>query len=284
MVDRTLHLLAVVSDSALGQRVEEVLRIIGAAYLLTQDIAPEHITFAHRLGKAVILAGVSDPLALLAYLRLAGVDLPVVVLGNGGDRNVERQLLAGGAAACGPLPRSQAELLSALTAALDGALHGSEPPSHDVALDPVGLTVRWRGNTAKLTRREFALLHGLVSRAGTPVSIARLQAHAWGEALPQQSASQIVTVYVHQIRRKLRSLGLADGIVTVRNFGYVFVPPGRERIAAKRVRRGASAPSSPASSSSPASPSPSPSPSPGPAPAPASRSSASPASQRRGRR
>jgi two-component system response regulator QseB len=243
MADRTLHLLAVVRDGGLARRIEPMLRAAGATYLVTEEIALEHVTFAHRLGDAVILVGVGDPLALLAYLRLAGVDLPIVVLQAGRDGKHERQLLAGGAAGYAAVPRSAADLMSIVGAALDDVAD-TEPAQHDITLDPLGLTVRWRDGSAKLTRREFALLHGLVSRAGTPVSIARLQAHAWGETLPQQSASQIVTVYVHQLRRKLRVLGLEESLVTVRNFGYVFVPPSRTVPPTRSVRRRGGAPSS----------------------------------------
>lgn len=254
MVDRTLHLLAIVRDDEVARRIEPMLRAAGATYLLTEEITPEHITFAHRLADAVVLVGVEDPLALLAYLRLAGVDLPIVAFQNARAAGNEAELLAGGAAACAPVPRSAAELVSVVGAALDD-IPRAGPARHELTLDPVGLTVRWQGGSAKLTRREFALLHGLVSRAGTPVSIARLQAHAWGEALPQQSASQIVTVYVHQLRRKLRAIGLEDGIVTVRNFGYVFVAPPRAVAPVPAVKRGASAPSSRSSPSGRPSPS-----------------------------
>ncbi|HEY2026414.1 MAG TPA: winged helix-turn-helix domain-containing protein [Gemmatimonadaceae bacterium] len=249
MADRTLHLLAVVRDGDLARRVEPMLRGVGATYLITEEIAPEHVTFAHRLGDAVMLVGVKDPLALLAYLRLAGVDLPVVVFHTSRDGQRGRQLLAGGAARLAPLPRSTRELMSVVGAALDDVAE-TDPAPHDITLDPVGLTVRWRDGAAKLTRREFAVLHGLVSRAGTPVSIARLQAHAWGEALPRQSASQIVTVYVHQLRRKLRALGLEESLVTVRNFGYAFVPASRTVPPVRPVRRGGGGPSSRKSTSS----------------------------------
>jgi DNA-binding response OmpR family regulator len=127
---------------------------------------------------------------------------------------------------------------------LDHAPRDSAPMPTGMALDPVGLTVRWQSRTATLTPREYAVLHCLLSRAGTPVSIARLQAHAWGDELPSQSASQIVTVYIHQLRRKLASVGLGQAIATVRNFGYVFAPPAGAGAGASEPTAGGASPAS----------------------------------------
>jgi DNA-binding response OmpR family regulator len=222
-----LHVLVVVQDAEQSRRLEEQLRSIGAVYQVAPEITADHIAFAYRLGDVAVLAGGEDPLGQLAYLRLAGVDLPVVVFWDVAKRASQTQLLQGGAAACARFPRTGAELLSVLTSAVEHRRSVLAPAQQDVALDPVGLTVRGREGTAKLTRREYALLHCLVSRAGRPVSIARLQTHTWGEALPRRSAAQIVTVYVHQLRRKLSDVGLPEAIVTVRNYGYLFVPSAR---------------------------------------------------------
>jgi DNA-binding response OmpR family regulator len=225
-MDRTLHVLAVVHGLDQDRHVQQLLRSIGAVYQVAHEIKADHIAFAHRLADVVIIAGGKDPLAQLAYLRLAGVDLPLVVFQDVGRHGWQTQLLKAGAAACTRVPRTDAELLSVLTLAVDQEPRFSEKLAwQGIALDPVGLTIRRRNRTSKLTRREYALLHCLVSRAGTPVSIARLQAYAWAGALPKRSAAQIVTVYIHQLRRKLRGLGLPGTIVTVRDYGYMFVTP-----------------------------------------------------------
>lgn len=233
---RTCHVLVLAPDQNTQARLARMLVGAGMASRTADVLTGDEIAFAHRVGEVVIVAGYDDPLARLTYVRLAGIDLPVLVLH--GARRQREQLLEAGAAAVAPMPRSADALAAGVRAAIEHETRKARPAG--LVFDPVALSVAYRERSVELTRREYAVLESLAARADQPVSIARLQAHAWGDALPKQSAPQIVTVYVHQLRRKLRAIGLDRAIVTVRNFGYRLVPPATgadDHAAARSVAR-----------------------------------------------
>ena len=50
----------------------------------------------------------------------------------------------------------------------------------EIHLDPVKRKVTKRGETVRLTRKEFDILHCLMSRAGRVVTYAKLLTAVWG--------------------------------------------------------------------------------------------------------
>jgi len=87
-----------------------------------------------------------------------------------------------------------------------------------VTLDPASRRVARDGVAVPLSAREFAVLEALLAKPGAVLSRAQLEdrLYGWGEEIE----SNAVSVYVHQLRRKLG----ADFIRTVRGVGY-FVDP-----------------------------------------------------------
>jgi two-component system OmpR family response regulator/two-component system response regulator QseB len=83
-----------------------------------------------------------------------------------------------------------------------------------VTLDPATRQVARDGVPVLLSAREFAVLEALMARPGALLSRAQLEdrLYGWGEEIE----SNAVSVYVHQLRRKLG----ADFIRTVRGVGY----------------------------------------------------------------
>ena len=77
------------------------------------------------------------------------------------------------------------------------------------------------GAPVELTGTEFALLEYLMQNAGQVLSRDQLREEVWGEGF--EPASNVVDIYVHYVRRKLKAAGLeADPIRTVRGLGYAF--------------------------------------------------------------
>src|SRR5437763_608755 len=73
----------------------------------------------------------------------------------------------------------------------------------------------------ELTGTEFALLEYLMENAGQVLSRDQLREEVWGEGF--EPASNVVDIYVHYVRRKLKAAGLeVDPIRTVRGLGYAF--------------------------------------------------------------
>jgi DNA-binding response OmpR family regulator len=79
-------------------------------------------------------------------------------------------------------------------------------------------------NLVELTGTEFALLEYLMRNAGQVLSRDQLREEVWGAGF--EPASNVVDIYVHYVRRKLKQAGLAhDPIRTVRGLGYAFRRP-----------------------------------------------------------
>ena len=87
-----------------------------------------------------------------------------------------------------------------------------------LSVDPVKRQVRFRGAPVELSAREFAVLEALLVKPGAVLSRAQLEdrLYGWGEEIE----SNAVSVYVHQLRRKLG----ADFIRNVRGVGYYIDP------------------------------------------------------------
>jgi DNA-binding response OmpR family regulator len=90
-----------------------------------------------------------------------------------------------------------------------------------LVLDTGAREARVEGRPVELTGTEFALLEYLMQNAGQVLSRDQLREEVWGEGF--EPASNVVDIYVHYVRRKLKAAGLeADPIRTVRGLGYAF--------------------------------------------------------------
>ena len=83
-----------------------------------------------------------------------------------------------------------------------------------VTLDPATHQVTQRGAAVLLSAREFAVLEALMQRPGALLSRAQIEdrLYGWGEEIE----SNAVSVYIHQLRRKLGT----EFIGNVRGVGY----------------------------------------------------------------
>ena len=91
-------------------------------------------------------------------------------------------------------------------------------------LDTGAREVRVGATPVELTGTEFALLEYLMRNAGQVLSRDQLREEVWGAGF--EPASNVVDIYVHYVRRKLKAAGLEkDPIRTVRGLGYAFRRP-----------------------------------------------------------
>ncbi|HEU0193794.1 MAG TPA: response regulator transcription factor [Gaiellales bacterium] len=94
----------------------------------------------------------------------------------------------------------------------------------DLTLDSAGRDVRVNGAPVELTGTEFALLEYLMRNSGAVLTRDQLREEVWGEGF--EPSSNVVDIYVHYLRRKLKGAGLGyDPIRTVRGLGYAFRKP-----------------------------------------------------------
>jgi hypothetical protein len=185
-------------------------------------LTPEWASFAKRMAGIVVVTE-RDPFNALGYVVTAEVGCPVVVAMSRRFRAECRDLVAAGAAACVTLPFTQADVdrlvpiitLHAGPARIDATLR--------LLLDPISRVARYRDKVVRLSLREFALLHCLSAQRGRPVPAEALMTYVWGDS-DLRDGRKILDVYIFQLRKKLKGLGLGGAISTLRGFGYSLAP------------------------------------------------------------
>jgi two-component system OmpR family response regulator len=117
-------------------------------------------------------------------------------------------------------PFSFDELLARLRALLRRA-PGERPArveAGELVVDPASHEVRLGGEPIDLSPREFSLLELLARHAGEAIPREAILEHVWDRS--QTGSTNIVDVYVSQIRRKLERDGHPRLIHTVRGIGF----------------------------------------------------------------
>ena len=224
-----MRLLLIEDDRMIGESLRSALRLEGQAVDWVRDASAAHATLASERFDLVLLdlgipTGGSGPdatrpgdgLDVLRALRARGDSTPVIVLtarDGVGDRVAG---LDAGADDYLVKPFELDELNARMRAVL--RRHGGRARpvlSHGgVTLDPATHQVTRDGVPVLLSAREFAVLEALMARPGALLSRAQLEdrLYGWGEEIE----SNAVSVYIHQLRRKLG----AEFIQNVRGVGY----------------------------------------------------------------
>ena len=102
----------------------------------------------------------------------------------------------------------------------------------DLVVDEVTYSARVRNRALDLTYKEFELLKFLAQHPGRVFTRAQLLQEVWG--YDYFGGTRTVDVHVRRLRAKLGPEH--DALIgTVRNVGYRFVPPGRERMPAEET-------------------------------------------------
>jgi two-component system, OmpR family, response regulator len=174
-----------------------------------------------------MLPGGLDGLGMLATLRTAGIEAPVLILSalSGVDERV-RGLRAGG----DDYLTKPFDFLE-LTARLDVLLRRrSGVPQRETTLrvgplemDLLTHTVSHGGKTVELLPREFRLLECLMRHAGQVVTRTMLFEEVWN--YHHVEATNVIDVHIGKLRRKLDPEGTRPMIETVRGAGYILRAP-----------------------------------------------------------
>ncbi len=214
-----MRLLLVEDDRMIGDTLRAALRLDGYAVDWVRDAAAAQSTLASERFDLVLLdLGLpkGDGLDVLRDLRARHDSTPVIVLtarDGLGDRVAG---LDAGADDYLVKPFELDELNARIRAVFRRHSGRAQPVlSHgSVTLDPATRQVTKDGAPVLLSAREFAVLEALMQRPGALLSRAQLEdrLYGWGEEIE----SNAVSVYIHQLRRKLG----ADFIQNVRGVGY----------------------------------------------------------------
>lgn len=169
-----------------------------------------------------IVLPVRDGFAVAAAARAQGVQTPMIML-TARDAVEDRvRGLDSGADDYLIKPFEEEELVARLRA----LLRRGERPVHDtlqsgpVQLDSTARQATCGGKPLALGSTEFRMLEYFVRNAGIALTRDQLLERLWDYEF--DGSSNIVDVYVSQLRRKLRSAGSGDLIQTVWGVGYKF--------------------------------------------------------------
>jgi DNA-binding response OmpR family regulator len=163
-----------------------------------------------------------DGLEILADLRLAKPELPVIVLTARGEIDDRIIGLDSGAADYLVKPFSLGELAARIRAQLRQASQapGTTMRGADIEIDMITREVTRAGELVRLSTTEFELLTYLLRNRGKVLSREQILGAVWG--YDHDPGTNVVDVYIGYLRRKLRRDGGEEPIVTVRSIGYRF--------------------------------------------------------------
>ena len=167
-----------------------------------------------------------DGLSLLRAARAKGCTTPVLMLTALSGINDRVDGLDAGADDYLGKPFDTRELLARLRALTrrPGTTAESAIRCGDVTLDAAQLTLSGPKAAAALTKREADLLEVLLRTPGQLQTRAVLLARVWGPLAEVEDAN--LDCYIHFVRRRLKAVGSAVTITTVRGSGYkAEVPP-----------------------------------------------------------
>jgi two-component system response regulator MprA len=221
-----MHILVVEDDQPLAKIVKKSLESGGHTVEVAADGEQGLDLGRSRRHDAVVLdlqLPKINGVDVCRRLRDDGNRVPIIMLTARGAVADRIEGLDAGADDYLPKPFSLAELQARLRALSrrGGSDDGEVLESGHVRLDTRAREVEVAGREVELTGTELALLEELMRNQGVVLSRDQLRERVWGDG--DEPTSNVVDIYVHYVRRKLRAAGLEhDPIRTVRGLGYAF--------------------------------------------------------------
>jgi two-component system KDP operon response regulator KdpE len=158
----------------------------------------------------VVLLDVNMPgiggIETLRRIRANTPRLPILMLTVRDQEEDKVEALESGADDYVTKPFSTRELIARIRAAVrrvHAPARAEDAPIEigEIRLDPVKRNVTKRGQTVHLTRKEFDILHCLMSRAGRVVTYAKLLTAVWGADCREEV--EYLRTFVRQLRKKI---------------------------------------------------------------------------------
>ncbi len=220
-----MQILLIEDDERIVEFVKRGLEAEGYGLTVTDDGGTAK-TMAVRDGWSVIILDIMlpdhDGRDLCREMREAGVKTPILMLTALDSLDDRVAGLRLGADDYLTKPFSFAELLARIEALMRRAsgYQAVEPIRSvaDLTIDRERKQVRRGERDIELTPREFALLDCLLSEPGKIFSRTLILEKVWGYT--SDPLTNVVEVYIRQLRKKIDAEGDEPLILTVRGFGY----------------------------------------------------------------
>lgn len=223
---RALKVLLVEDNEQVAHFVCKGLQEAGSAVDHALDGATGMLRAAGAAYDAVImdrmLPGAIDGLGVIAALRRAGNDVPVLILSSvGGVDERIRGLNCGGDDYL-VKPFAFGELVACLDALVRRAQ--GTPAASTLAVDDLHMNLLTRkvtraGKTLTLRPQEFKLLEFLMRRAGQVVTRTMLLEHVWDYHFDPRT--NVIDIHVSKLRQEIDRSDCAPLLRTIRSVGYM---------------------------------------------------------------
>jgi len=209
MKQNAIRILLVDDESAIRRALRPPLTELG--FLVVEASRGEEALQVLRTGAFdVVLLDINMPgiggIETLRRIRSSAPRLPVLMLTvrDGEEEKVEALEL--GADDYVTKPFSTRELIARIRTAVrrvQAPVRAEDAPIEigELRLDPVKRKVTKRGQPVHLTRKEFDILHCLMSRAGRVITYARLLTAVWGADCREEV--EYLRTFVRQLRKKI---------------------------------------------------------------------------------
>jgi len=160
-------------------------------------------------------------LDLLADLRKSENKTPVIIVTARGQVEDRIKGLNLGADDYVPKPVDSNELIARIRAVIRRNSQSALPVIvvGDLAVKPTQHTATVGEFTLNLTAKEFAVLEYLAQYNGQVITRTMLMEHVWGSDF--ETFSNVVDVYIRNLRRKLEKYSQKSLIKTIRGKGYI---------------------------------------------------------------
>jgi two-component system response regulator QseB len=215
-----VHIVLVEDDEPLGAAIQTALERLSYTVTWLRDGRTALLAIRDQTADIVLLdLGLPgmDGLEVLSAARQANIQTPILVMTARDALESRIRGLDAGADDYLIKPFYMGELsarIRSLTRRAQG-LAANRIVVGAIAIDIGNSSVEFRGQQVELTRKEFALLHLLMERAGRIVRRDQLENSLYG--LDKEVSSNALEVLIHSLRRKLNH----DTIRNVRGFGYM---------------------------------------------------------------
>jgi DNA-binding response OmpR family regulator len=219
-----MRILVVEDDRKVGGFLQKGLKEEQYAVDLCRD-GEEAVELARINAYDLILLDVmlprKDGFAVCRELRARSVFIPVLMLTAKDTLEDKVAGLADGADDYLTKPFSFEELLARIRALLRRAkdYRTGSLAVGDLELDPVRRQAVRGGRRIPLTGKEYALLEYLIRNKGRVVTESMIIDHVWD--MNYEGSSNIVSVYINYLRKKIDGEAGAKLIQTVRGHGYM---------------------------------------------------------------
>jgi DNA-binding response OmpR family regulator len=218
----------VVSDDALRRKLLRYLLLDAGYDVAAVPAVAAALPLLDREGIDLLILDGNLPAAerLACCRRLRRGHATVAILALTGRQDVEAAItaFAAGVDDCLACPFDPRELLARAGVLLQRQGQGSAPAvtavlaAGGLALDLSRLSLRLSdGRTVSLAPMELRLLRCLLQNAGHVLTRDALQRRVWGG---EESASNLLDVYIGRLRRKLAAVDAPARIETIRGLGY----------------------------------------------------------------